>query len=56
MRMEQKVAPPPPPPPQDEISNKQTRNFIDFIFLLYKKRGSKPSFFYVSLNNVKTYI
>ena len=36
--------PPPPPPPQDEMSNKQTRNFIDFILLLYKKRGSKPSF------------
>ena len=36
--------PPPPPPPQDEISNKQNRNFIDFILLLYKKRESKPSF------------
>ena len=38
--------PPPPPPPQEEINNKQTRNFIDFISLLYKKRGSRPSFFY----------
>tara|TARA_B100000886_G_scaffold259160_1_gene184050 strand:- start:603 stop:803 length:201 start_codon:yes stop_codon:yes gene_type:complete len=38
-------APPPPPPPHDEIINKQTRNFEDFILLLYKKRGLRPSFF-----------